>query len=423
MSKNAGRVLNVWCSGDLIGQLNETQDEGLSFVYSDGWLQREESLALSFFLPKRAEPYLHEECHPFFNGLLPEGARRDEIAQSLGISREDDFSFLERLGGDVAGAIQFRHSGERPAQPHEFRRAKPLDETGLIQALDTLPIRPLLQGKGNFGLLLAGTQAKVPVILRDGEIALPQPGQPTTHIIKLPSFPFPGMTENEAFVMRLAVAVGLDAVPVEPYVVQGRTFLLVERYDRAASANGDVGRLHQESFCQALGLIPRRERDNSSRSSLAFKDCFALLRRVATQPTDEVLKLLDSVIFNLITGNYGVHGKHYSLCHDRTGWCLAPLYGLLALVAYPELSSQPEQGVDEHVTLAGMEERGWAKFAIRTEMSYSLVQHRVAEISGNVERRAHEIADGLKRPGFDAGALSLFAGLLVDRAGRCKLTV
>ena len=95
--------------------------------------------------------------------------------------------------------------------------------------LDALPMRPLLAGEEGLRLSLAGARSKVPVVLADGAVALSVPGQPTTHILKPPIARCPGTTENEAFVMRLAAAAGLDAAPVEPRVVRDRMFLLVER--------------------------------------------------------------------------------------------------------------------------------------------------------------------------------------------------
>lgn len=47
--------------------------------------------------------------------------------------------------------------------------------------------------------------------------------------------------------------------PVLPYPVKGKSYLLVTRYDRKTDASGNVHRLHQEDFCQALGIAPERK--------------------------------------------------------------------------------------------------------------------------------------------------------------------
>lgn len=79
-------------------------------------------------------------------------------------------------------------------------------------------------------------------------MALPSPGQPTTHILKPAIARFPSTTENEALVMTVAAAVGLPVARVTPRVTGGRSCLLVSRYDRRADDTGRVERLHQEDF-------------------------------------------------------------------------------------------------------------------------------------------------------------------------------
>ncbi len=332
------RTLDLWWDERLVGQLTQDHHGELGFAYALEWLSDEDAQPLSASLPKRAEPFRRRECRPFFGGLLPEESQRDAAAQALGVSRANDFALLDRLGGDVAGALQLLPPGEVPATLAADQRPTPLDEAGLIRVLDALPVRPLLAGEDGLRLSLAGVQSKVPVVLVDGSVALPAPGQPTTHILKPPISRFPATTENEAFVMRLAAAVGLDVAPVEPRVVRDRTFLLVQRYDRAIGDGGRVRRVHQEDFCQALGVPP--ETKYAGEGGPTLKDCFALLRRVAARPAVEVLKLLDAVIFNVIAGNADAHGKNFSILYDADGPRLAPLYDLLATVAYPDLPTK-----------------------------------------------------------------------------------
>ena len=296
----------------------------------------------------------------------------------------------------------------------------PLDEAGLVRVLDALPARPLLAGDGGLRLSLAGAQSKVPVVLVDGAVALPVHGQPTTHILKPPIQRFAGTTENEAFVMRLAAAVGLDVASVEARVVRDRTFLLVERYDRSVDSEGGVRRVHQEDFCQALAFAP--ERKYASEGGPTLKDCFALLRRIAMRPAVDVLKLLDAVIFNLIAGNADAHGKNFSILHDEPGPRLAPLYDLLATVAYPQLSPGLAMKIGKRSTLGTMNIRGWARFAADAGLGLPLVRRRADEISAGTRARAEEVAGALMRPGSDAGVLTRIAEMVADRAERCAST-
>ena len=287
--------------------------------------------------------------------------------------------------------------------------------------LDALPLRPLLAGEEGLRLSLAGAQSKVPVVLLDGAVALPAPGQPTTHILKPPIAGFAATTENEAFVMRLAASIGLDVAAVEPRIVAGRTFLLVKRHDRTHGADGTVHRIHQEDFCQALGVPP--ETKYASEGGPTFKDCFALLRDAAARPAVDVLTLLDAAIFNLIAGNADAHGKNFSILYDQQGARLAPLYDLLATVAYPELSAKLAMTIGTRAMLAEMDAQGWAAFAADTGLGVPLIRRRVSEISQCVRAKAPDVAAALMMPGLDKAALMRFADLVGDRATWCVRTV
>ncbi len=414
------RTLDIWWEGRIVGQLTQSQHGELGFAYASVWLDDEIAPGLSASLPKRAEPFTRRECRPFFSGLLPEESQRDAAAQALGVSRGNDFALLDRLGGDVAGALQLLPPGEGPTAPTLGQRPVPLDDDGVIRVLDALPARPLLAGEKGLRLSLAGAQSKVPVILVDGAVALPAPGQPTTHILKPPIARFTATTENEAFVMRLAAAIGLDVAPVEARVVRDRPYLLVERYDRAVGADGQVRRIHQEDFCQALGIPP--ETKYASEGGPTFKDCFELLRRIAERPAVDVLKLLDAVIFNAIAGNADAHGKNFSILYSDEGPRLAPLYDLLATVAYPELSPKFAMKIGKRSTLAELDARGWGAFAADAGLGLPLIRRRVAEISEKVIAQADKAAGALSDQRLDQAALERLRDLAVTRAQTCAAT-
>ena len=411
-------TLHVWWNHRRVGRLTQDRHGDLSFDYERDWVEHPDSLALSASMPKRGETYRRRQCRPFFAGLLPDEGQREAVARALGVSPGNDFALLERLGGEVAGALQLLPADQSPDGNAPDRLPEPLDDAGLARVLDTLPTRPLLAGDGDLRMSLAGAQSKLPVVLVGGAVALPVPGQPTTHILKPPIDRFPGTTENESFVMRLAAAIGLDAAAVEPRA-PGRTFLLVERYDRSVSEDG-VSRMHQEDFCQALGVPP--ERKYAGEGGPAFRDCFALLRRVSARPAVDVLKLLDAAVFNLVVGNADTHGKNFSLLHDGRGPRLAPLYDLLATVAYPDLSPRLAMRIGRRGTLEEMDADGWARFARDGGLSLPLVRRRVVEVAEGVAAHAGRVAAELEQPGLDGAMLAELAGTTVHRAERCALT-
>ena len=415
------RMLDVWWDERRVGQLTQDRHGELGFAYAPEWLADDDAPSLSASLPKRPEAFSRRECRPFFGGLLPEEGQREAAAQALGVSRANDFALLDRLGGDVAGALQLLPPGEAPSADARYPRPSPFDEEGLIRVLDALPARPLLAGEEGLRLSLAGAQSKVPVVLVDGAVALPARGQPTTHILKPPIARFKATTENEAFVMRLAAAIGLDVAPIEPRVVRDRRFLLVERYDRAFREGGMVRRIHQEDLCQALG-VPS-EIKYASEGGPTFEDCFALLRRVATRPAVDVLKLLDAVIFNVVVGNADAHGKNFSILYDDDGPRLAPLYDLLATVAYPELSPKFAMKIGKQATLSELDSSGWEAFAADAGLGLPLIRRRVADLCERVGAEIPVVAGALSRPGMDEGAMSDLGAMIGERIGLCARSV
>lgn len=372
-------------------------------------------------LPRKAEAFTRRECRPFFGGLLPEEGQLEAVARTLGISKGNDFKLLEALGGDVAGALTLWPEGERPPAPGATAQPHPLDDERVAELLDTLPKRPLLAGQEGFRLSLAGAQSKLPVILVGGQIALPAPGQPTTHILKPPVTRFPATTENEALMMRLAAALDLPVAPVQPGTVAGRPYLLITRYDRRFEESGGVRRLHQEDFCQALGIPP--ERKYQAEGGPTFRHSFDLLRRAATRPAVEVLKLLDAAVFNVIIGNADAHGKNFSLLYQNTDVTLAPLYDLLCTVAYPDLSPHFAMKVATCAALEEIDNRTWSAFANDAGIAAPYVRQRVKALAASTKHIVAGVAERLGEAGLDREALTNLASLVASRAAHVSRTV
>lgn len=416
------RTLAVWWGGAVAGSLTMDRHGAMRFVYDRDWLANLSAPALSVSLPKRPEPFRPRECRPFFEGLLPEGVQRDAVAAVLGVSPANEFKLLERLGGEVAGALTLWPAGETPPPAIAEAPAPALSDSELASLVKRLETRPFLAGEGKLRLSLAGAQSKLPVVLAEGRVALPAPGQPSTHILKPAIARFEATTENEAFAMRLGACIGLDAAPVAPYAAAGRPpCLLVTRYDRQPEPDGAIRRLHQEDFCQALGIVSSRK--YAAEGGPGFRQCFDLVRRACARPAVEVLKLLDAAIFQVLIGNADAHGKNYSLSYREGGVELAPLYDLLCTVAYPELSPRFAMRVAGRATLDALRPGDWDRFASDAGLGAPLVRRRVRELAGLALERAGSVAEALACPGLSQEALAGFAARAAARARQLALTV
>jgi len=409
------KTLNVWWSGEIVGALTIDGHGEMGFDYAIEWLADDDKPALSFSLPKQQESFSRRECRPFFEGLLPEESQRIAVAGALGVSQGNEFKLLAELGGEVAGALTLWPEGETPPAVTAAAQNEPLRENALVNLLDELPARPFLAGREGLRLSLAGAQSKIPVVLVNGEIALPAPGEATSHILKPPIERFSGTTENEAFAMRLAKKIGLSVAEIEIRRAGDRSFLLVERYDRVRGDDGVLRRLHQEDFCQALGYTS--ERKYAADGGPVFRDCFDLLRRAATRPAVEVLKLFDAEIFNLIIGNADAHAKNFSLLHRENGAIeLAPLYDLLSTVYYPELSPRLAMKIAKRHTLEEVKPGDWGKFAEETGLALRFIRTRAKELTKVLIESIGETKAEVMESASDGKSVQDISDLISSRA-------
>jgi serine/threonine-protein kinase HipA len=322
------RTLEVWCFGQLAGRLTDN-GETLAFSYDEEWLGAGYP-PLSQSLPLGGD-FTERHVKAFFGGLLPEGELRKMLALELGVSDENDFSILEHVGGDCAGAVSLYLPGEAPLAREG--RVDWLDDTGVTQLIGELPERPMYAGPDDeYRLSLAGAQDKLPVVVGDGwQIGLPREGRPSTHILKTPISRLPATVLNEAFCLRVGSRLGLVCAQAEPRRVNGAEMLLVERYDRAVG-DGKTTRLHQEDFCQALSIESSRKYESEGGPKLV--DCVELLRRVSKTPANDLPRFLNAWALSYLAGNNDAHAKNYSLLYDEAGPALAPAYDVLSTIVY-----------------------------------------------------------------------------------------
>ena len=398
------RSLDVYLHNEMCGHLLQDKDGKLHFKYAESWLERLKPLALSHSLPLRKEGFGGKECHGFFGGILPEEAKREIIAKNLGISARNDFAMLEQIGGECAGAVTFLPAGTPLPKREDNYRA--VSESQLAEILKKLPRRPLLAGDDGIRLSLAGAQDKIAVHVAGPTISIPLGGAPSTHILK-PAIPhFTGTVFNEAFCLRLAKAIGMPAAPVETRQAEGLDYLLVERYDRRIIRPYPGGpeiteRLHQEDFCQALGIISQHKYQNEGGPSL--KQCFELIREVSSAPVLDLQNMLDAVILNYLVGNNDAHGKNFSLTYDEgtilTGseTRLAPLYDVLSTALYPELSPKMAMKIGGEYEADKVFPKDFERMAEETGLAKPFVRLRVRELAQTVRSKVNELP--LAHPG------------------------
>lgn len=324
--------LAVWLYGTRIALIDQRRGR-LRLHYTEDALTRYTLGVplLSLSLPLRPERYTHGVVRPFIDGLLPEGEPRQVLANDLRLARDDTYGLIAALGRDCAGALVIQPADYPPPPSATVLTAAPLTEPELDALVRNLRSAPLGVG-GTVRISLAGVQEKLALTrLPNGGWGRPTDGTPSTHILKPEIDRFPQTVENEFFCLRLAHQLGLRVPMVTMTTIGQRRVIVVERYDRRVHEDGSVERIHQEDFCQAMGVAPEKKYEQDGGPSL--RAIAGILQSAAVGGSLD--DLLRSVTLSVLVGNGDAHGKNYSLLHEPAGTLrLAPIYDVVSTMIY-----------------------------------------------------------------------------------------
>lgn len=328
----AVNALRVFIAGKDAGSVYQAADGSLTFAYRSEY--RSTPLSLSMPLSERA--FDDKTVRPFLFGVLPDSY---EVRRSLGyefeVSPNNPFALLKHIGLDCPGAVQFCTEDAVDALLQR--------ESALVPITDAEIAARLARGRGNRAARwetsqerwsLGGQQAKF-ALRREGDAWFSCEGAAaTTHIFK------PGIADvrlsalNEFVCLKLARACGLPACEVAYKVFADEPAIIAMRYDRARNSQGDVVRLHQEDFCQVLGVLP--ERKYPEEGGPGARDIVAVCKRTGEPAARNLAQFVDMLFFNYLIGAPDAHGKNYSLLLGLSDAYLAPLYDVASLLPYAE---------------------------------------------------------------------------------------
>lgn len=393
--------LSVWWGDRVVGTLRRGDGGALWFRYAESATSRDR---ISLSLPVDAS---REHPGTFFSNLLPDGDLRDHLARRLGVSPDDDFAMLTAVGGDCAGALALFPEGQK-APSSGTRRA--LGPSLLKRACDLGS--PALLADDGLRLSLAGAQEKLPVIEARGKLYLPMGAAASTHILKLPSHRFRGLAQNELATRLLASLVGLPTAPaiLWPLPSSYGDALLVTRFDRSAGG----ARIHQEDFCQALGLPPARKYEADGGPTLA--DVIRLLSAESTSPAADIEKVIRWQAFNALVGNCDAHAKNLALLHEAGRVTLAPFYDLVCTRQWGSLSKRLAFSVGGTFDPGALGANQWARAARDWEIApafvLSLVRQTAVALKGALAQLPTLGAEaGLSRTSVEAVATLVRKGI------------
>ncbi len=411
--------LRVYLANEAVGSLTPIGDGSYAFAYAPEVLSRGSGEALlSMSLPVRPEPFDAMASRPFFEGLLPEGAVREQLAARLRVGPGNSFGLLAALGRDCAGAVVILPEGQELGTGRGSVRW--LSEVELVQLVDELPRRPLGVEPGRTRLSLAGLQRKA-VLIRtpSGGYGLPSEDAPSTHLLK-PQYPdsdFQDIVFNERFCMRVAQCVGLSTATTDLLHVGSHPALLVERYDRSTDGSATL-RLHQEDLCQALGLAPIFKYQVEMGPGAA--QVCSLLRECSVRGGADVLAFVRAVLVNFLLGNSDAHGKNFALLHAEDGPRLAPLYDIVSVAVYSSdgssLDTDMAMSIGDQFVPDSVTEADWSDFCHDCAISYSLLSRERDALAQRVPECARSLASLSRAEGWHRPVIDRIVALCEARA-------
>jgi serine/threonine-protein kinase HipA len=336
----ADKQLIVLFDSVTAGRLIQNNHGRLSFAYDDDYRRRDDATPLSLSMPLSRVRHDHAVVDPFVRGLLPDSeAVLERWGRRFGVSANSPFALISHVGEDVAGAAQFV-TDDRLSEATAPGEVQPVDEAYISARLRLLGEDRSAwdDARSTTRFSLAGAQSKFALHRSlDGQWGLPSGRRATTHILK-PSLPYLGDQDiNEHLCLVAARKLDLSAARSQITQFGDQRAIVLRRHDRSVRHDGAVVRIHQEDFCQALGVYPNQkyERGEGGPGVVAMVN---LMRRV--QPPAAARKsvkhFVKAMAFNWVSYAPDGHAKNYSMLLRGQEVLPSPLYDISSVLPYPD---------------------------------------------------------------------------------------
>lgn len=395
------RLFDIYMNEMLVAGLHEKRGTRLVFQYDVGYLSQEAVQPIFPCLPIQAEPFGPAISRAVFEGLLTDNeAIRLQMSRIYNTSIEDFWGLISAIGRDCAGALSIVSAGEAPPQavgtpddPVEW-----LTENELAEQLANLKLYPLgPENDRRRRISLAGYQEKMAVRINDfGEIGVPLDGCPSTYILKPERKDYPGISANEHFCMSLARKIGMVVATTKLAIAGNLPYLAIERFDRAFIGHNaqEIHRIHQYDFCQALGLPPYDKYEDNKGPSV--KDSLNLLLK-STNSTENILRFIAALCYNIFIGNCDAHGKNYSFLTIPGNINLAPLYDIVCTRAYPDTNRGMAMKIGDAKIIDNVRWRHWQQLASSTGVDFTIIQTLITQTAEKMLAHIPPLLDDFRR--------------------------
>lgn len=361
--RSHSQTLHLWANGDYVGRWTVNANGDSELQYDTAWRSSDRGRPISLSMPFNLhnEPLKGASVSHYFEGLLPDSdIIRKRVAARFKTGSIEAFDLLAAVGRDCVGALQLLPEGIEPeglAEVDGIAVDEEAIERHLLEVVNPDQYGAPQNPDDDFRISLAGAQEKDAFLWWDGKWLKPRGATPTTHIFKLPigmvggrKADFSTSVDNEWLCLRLFKEYGLPTANAGIATFGSQRVLVVERFDRALSANGrQLFRLVQEDFCQATGSSPLVKYENEGGPGL--QQMFTLLQQSQQAVADMRTLMASQLLFWMLRAPDG-HAKNFSiqLLAGEGRFKLTPIYDVMS--AYPVIGNGPNQWADHDIKMA-----------------------------------------------------------------------
>ena len=416
--------LDVYLHHVYAGRLTRTDVGTMSFVYDSNYVEQGFP-ALSVSLPLQEEPYRGRAVKSFFFTSLPDfvvwkrrtydrllwkllwdfvpgSFARARRAKYFYLSDRERFAFLSN-NGISAGAVDLCPCGASLTASNASE--------GESEILNGMLIREIIANPKVSIASMGGSTSKIPVYVERENGALAwvkgKKAASSTHLLK--NLGEHKAVINELFCMRLGQSVGLRVPAVEMCVIDGIPCLLVARYDRTRSGSGQVEVLHQETFCQALGILPGVTSER--RGGPAVKHCLDLLQRYSVEPERDQAEFLTQIVFCYLIGRNDFNGRNLSLVYRNGLPELAPAHDLTGFFCSHDKLDMTIGGVrhPEKVRV-----KNWRNAVGETK--FPILHEQLVRLPGECLEKSRELSRKFESEGITSSEVTTICSGIAQRA-------
>ncbi|MDD2888552.1 MAG: HipA domain-containing protein [Aliarcobacter sp.] len=375
--------INIFCNSDYVGFIQIDLESNIAELnYDNNW--KEIGFELSPHLKFNTD-INSNSIKKFVSNLLPEGKGLEFVSEFFHISKANQFSLIEAIGNETAGAITFTSNKELSTN---FREISNEELTQRIINRDKVNIT-VWDKKTR--LSLAGVQDKLPLVvlgndkygIGEGEIA-------STHILKFEKNENIHLVLNEYFCMKLAKLCGLNTAEVGIKKFDTQNVLFVKRFDRELLINEDgafkVLKKHIIDGCQILDLDVSMKYEKvyaDFRGEANFKNLFES-SKLSTNKILNKLNILRWTLFNLCINNYDAHAKNVSFFVNKKGLEVSPFYDLVNIAMYPNIQNEFAMAFGDEFTANKIGAFDLVGFCVHTDIQPRLVRDELLSMIENI---------------------------------------